>query len=93
MAIFVLPASGCLSERNSYRPKTGLQCFSLLFRLFPSRGDKKSCAAFCTIRLDLLQGMSAEFFEQKIENLTCPCSNIEQNLAKTLDPTLKPSIF
>ena len=47
--------------------------FSIIFRLFPS-GDGKSCAAFCTFRLGVLQGMSVEIYAQKIEDLTCLCS-------------------
>ena len=36
--------------------------------------------------------MSVEVCAQKIEDLTCCVFNIKQkNLAKTLDPTLKPS--
>ena len=66
--------------------------FSKIFGLFASGGEEK-CAAFCTIRLDVLQGMPVEISAQKIEDLTCLCSvfNIKQNLAKKLDPTLKPS--
>ena len=48
--------------------------FSIIFRLFPRGGLKKKCTAFCTIRLDVLQGMSVESFAQKNEDLTYPCS-------------------
>ena len=68
---------------------TGLQIFNNI-QDFSKRG-RKNCAAFCTIRLDVLQGMSVEFFAQKIEDLTCLCFNIEQNLANKLDPTLNRS--
>ena len=71
---------------------TGLQFFQKYLGFLPA-GVKKKCAAFCTIRLDVLQGMPVEISAQKIEDLTCLCSvfNIKQNLAKKLDPTLKPS--
>ena len=41
-------------------------------RLFPSGDEKNYCAAFCTIRLDVLQVISAP----KIEDLTCLCSTL-----------------
>ena len=31
--------------------------FSIIFRLFPSGGVKKNCAALCTVRLDVPQGI------------------------------------
>ena len=48
-----------------------LSIFSILFRLFPSGGEKTNCAAFCTVRIDVLQRMLVEIFAQKIEDLTC----------------------
>ena len=35
--------------------------------IFPSRGENKNCAAFCTIQFDVLQGMSVECFAQKMD--------------------------
>ena len=58
-------ASGCLLGRNSYWPMTDLQFFPITFRLFSQRGRRKKNAAFCTIRLDVLQGMSVEIFARK----------------------------
>ena len=61
-----------------------------MFGLFPSGGAKKKCATFCTNRLKVPQGMSAEFFAQKIEDLTCVCMvNTKQNIAKNIDPRLE----
>ena len=76
--VFFFAALGCLLERNSYRPTlTGLHSMcSTIFRLFPSGGEKNNCAAYCTIPLDVLQGMPAEIFAQKIEDLTCMCSTL-----------------
>ena len=50
--------------------------FSIIFRLCPTGGEKQNCAAYCTIPLDVLQGMSVNFFPQKIEDLTCLCSTL-----------------
>ena len=47
---------------------------SIIFRLFPSEGEKKNGVAFCTNRLEVLQGMSVEFFAKEVEDLTCLCS-------------------
>ena len=52
--------------------------FSITHRLFPSGGEKINCAAFCTARLDLLQGMSVELIAQKVEDLTCLCSTLRR---------------
>ena len=44
----------------------------------PSGGKKKNYAAFCTKRLEVLQGMSVEIFAQKIEDLACLCSTLSR---------------
>ena len=67
-----LRAKVSINDRPSY--------FQSYSGFFPA-GAKKNCPAFCTIRLDVvLQSMSAEFFAQKIQDLTC-LFNIKQNLA------------
>ena len=52
--------------------------FSIIFRIFSQRGRSINCAAFRTIRLDVLQGMSVEKFAQKIDDLTCLCSTLSR---------------
>ena len=58
-------------------------------QFFYKRGRKKNCAAFCTIRLDVLRGMSVIFRSEK-RRPDLPVFNIKQILAKKSDPTLKP---
>ena len=57
---------------------------SIIFRFFPSRGEKKKIAAFCATRLEVvLQGISVEIFAQKMEDLAHLSSTLtKQNLAK-----------
>ena len=52
--------------------------FIIILRLFPSGGQKQNCAAFRTIRVNVLHGMFVDFFEQKIEDLTCLCSTLSR---------------
>ena len=69
-----------INDRPSYS--------SIVFRLFPSGGEKNSWATFRTNRLEVLQGMSVNIFVQKVEDLTSLHVKIKRNLAKKMDPTL-----
>ena len=79
---------------------------SIILRLFPSGGEKKKCAAFCT---GLFQaearkkmccilhepvggtpGRACTNFLAKNRRSGLPVFNIKQNLAKKLDHTLEP---
>ena len=90
MATFLLNGLGLSQGAKLVSTNDRYLTFSIIFRLVP-RGDEKKCAAFCTIRLDVLQGRSVEIFAQKNENLTCLSSTLSRIVAKKLDPTLKPS--
>ena len=59
--------------------------------VFQAEARKINCSAFCTNRLEALQDMSVEISAQKIKDLNLPVFNIKQNLARKLDPSLKPS--
>ena len=48
--------------------------FSIMFKLSPSGSENTKCAALCTIRLDVLQGMSVEIVARTIEDLIFLCS-------------------
>ena len=48
-----------------------------------SAGEKRNKnAAFCTNLIEVLQGIPVELFGQNVRNLTCVCSNIQQNTVK-----------
>ena len=50
---------------------------SIIIRLFPNGGEKKSCAAFFLHEsVGGAQGMSVEFFARKLEHVTCLCSTL-----------------
>ena len=88
-----LPASGCLHNRNSYRPINDRRSiFSIIFRLFCSGGEKQNCTALARSGWAYSKACLSKFFAQKMKDLTCLCSiNTKQNLSKKLDPILKPS--
>ena len=65
---------------------TAFQFFFYIIQAFSKRERKANCAAFCTNRLEVLQGMSVEIFAQKLKDVTYPCSTFSR-----LDATLKPS--
>ena len=70
------------NSRSSYPSKTS--------RPFPSGGEKKDRAAFCTNRLKVLQGVSLYIFSPRIRRSDLPVFNMKQNLAKKkLDHTVK----
>ena len=95
MAILLLTAPDCLIERETCtnNDRGAFICFNNIFRLFPSGGRKTNCAAFCTNRLEVLQGMSRlkKTFPQKDRRSDRSVFRIERNLGEKLDPTtLKP---
>ena len=53
-----------------YRPMTGLPFLQKWSGIFQTETEKNDYAAFCTTRLEILQGMSVDFFGQKIADLT-----------------------
>ena len=63
--------------------------FSVIFKAFFQAGArKKKCVAFFMNLLEVLHGMSVEFFAQTIEDLTCLH---QAESSEKMDPTLKPS--
>ena len=64
----------CPWERSPVSTNDRPSFFSIISRPFPSGDKKTKYAAFCMIRLNVLQGMSVENFGQEFEHLTCLCS-------------------
>ena len=69
-------------ERKSYRPMTGLQCFSTVFKAFYKRAvaKKKFASPFCTIWLDVHSKACLYIFRANNRRSDPPVYNIRQNL-------------
>ena len=68
MASFVFNGLGLSLGANLVSTNDRRLLFSMLSRLFPTGGvTTNNCAIFCTIRLDVLQGMPEEIFAQNIK--------------------------
>ena len=68
------------------RPST----FSIIFRLFPS-GDKRKLRRILHDLVERTPRHSCRNFRERNRRSDLPVFNIKQNLAKKLDPALKPS--
>ena len=63
---------------------------SMIFRLFPSGAEKKNAQHFHQPNGGTRRHMCRKFREN-VRRVDLPAFNVEQNLARKLDPTLKPS--
>ena len=87
MASFSLIGLGLSRGENSYRPMTGLHILRQFSGLFQAEARKKKEPVGGTPR------HVCRNFRAKNRRADLPVFNIKQNLARTLDPTLKPSIL
>ena len=91
MAIFFFNGLGLPLGAKLVSTNDRLSIFFNIFRFFPTGGEKLAAPHFARTGWRYTPRHVCRFFRAKHRRSDLPMFNIKQNLAKKLDPRLKPS--